>query len=204
MMYLYRGNKIAEEASQLYYHTLVESTLLANLTATQLIGNSSTWMQEVTTLQATTIRRTYGAGTWCPSTGLLIEVGWRPTIAAILEAKLGLYDRIAALPDHEYAKHVQNVRRAQVAAGKGLTGLDYEVACIWSTAPGNRPIISNRKPKSDARRKDRKFAANHMADAFYSHGSTTNQSCTASTARSCRERARRPTSPTGPEGRSEP
>ena len=114
-MHLYSGNKVASKAGEFYHNGLVESTLVANLTCTQLVGNSVSWTDEVTSLQAQTIRRTYAASMWCPSYGLLIECGWRPTLATILEAKLALYDRIGALPSHEDAKHVQTVRLGQIS-----------------------------------------------------------------------------------------
>ena len=133
VMHIFSSKTPRAAASQLYYTALVESVLTANLTVIQLIGNLRYWEDDLLTLQASCIRRTFGAGTWCPAIGLVLEAGWRPTAAIVVEAKLSLYDRIFRLPDHEYAKIVQMIRVAQVEAGDN-NGLDKEVAQVWEQA----------------------------------------------------------------------
>jgi hypothetical protein len=200
------GNKVRVEQTQLYYEAIIESTTASMLATTTLStrtyfgekdGQKPFPFKEMFTEMgrevpdyvdnlhgyeaartacAKTVRRMLGAGERCPPAGLFAEIDWDLPDKIIIQAKLGLADRLRARQkknrdegkEEDYIDRMTRISVREVRGG-WREGLHAEVRRLWEEAdmleewdqePG--------KVAGEKRKGTRKEAATRISQARHS------------------------------------
>jgi hypothetical protein len=187
------GNKVRRDQVKLYYETIVEPTTACNLATTTLTSTKKRGAEEeegeerkdhdtktnhhgykaARVACAKTLRRMLGAGQRCPAEGLYAELNWDLPDRAIIEAKLGLADRLRSRgerrrregKDEDYIDWMTRLSVGKVKEG-WTGGFHAETKGLWEEAGMGTEWTKGPGPRATAKRKrKRKRAARKISTA---------------------------------------
>jgi hypothetical protein len=105
--HIFAGDNTRHVSIKGYYEGLVQSVLVTGLTLSQLNNEGDLSRYDAPRrVQAGVIKKTLQLGGRISPWIALMEIGWTPVDAKIIEAKMKLHDRIMRLANHTYPKAV--------------------------------------------------------------------------------------------------